>query len=183
MRLTLMLVVAAIGGCAYNKAVDTTAALQAIAAADSPSVTTYTLLPENILPPGHPLAGKVLAFPSVPGKDATLEVYYPDGQIAARAATKRSAVVDAIAGAAVGIDLGKAAEAAQERAWITSEREAWMAEFRPFIQAGMARLVAPSPPSSGDGGKLLRALRALRDMPGLSTDAKAAIDAILSQVE
>lgn len=180
--ITLILVTAAIGGCAYNRAVDTTAALQAIAAADSPPVQTYTLLPDNLLPAGHPLAGKVLALPAVPGKDATIEVYYPDGQVAARATTRRSAVVDAIAGAAVGIDLGKAAEAAQERAWITSEREAWMAELRPFIQAGMSRIVAPAQPS-GDGGKLLRALRALRDMPGLSTDARAAIDAILPQVE
>jgi len=128
-------------GCAGTKAVDSTRAVQALTAGESH--VTYSLVPglEGLDPS---LQGKVVAIPTVPGKDVDFKAYYPDGQMKLSLTTARSPVIDVLLAGVAGIDAEKFAEDARMRAWVTAEREAWMALIGPMIQAKFAASLASS---------------------------------------
>lgn len=128
------------GGCAGWKAVDTTAAIEAVTAGEH--TVTYTVVPGDIIG----LGDKSLAIPTVPGKDVQFRYSKTaEGAVEMTLGTTRSEVLDVLFAAAAGIDAEKFAEDARTRAWVSAEREAWMAVVGPLIQQAMNRPPAPTP--------------------------------------
>lgn len=86
-----------LSGCAGSKALSSDVAVDRITAGEQH--VTYTLLPDNLLPAGHPLSGKVVAIPTVPGKDVEVSVTDPaTGVTTFHMTTKRSVVIDVLLG-------------------------------------------------------------------------------------
>lgn len=151
-------------GCAGDKAVNSTVAVREVTRGESEQHVTYSLIPGD-LTDDPALAGKVLAIPTVPGKDIEFAWYYPDGTPRVKLATKRSAVIDALLTNINTIDGAKFAEDALRREWVSQERAAWFAEFQQFVPMMQQRLT-PAPPSVPTWKALLadpEALKALRD--------------------
>ncbi len=126
---------ATLGGCAATKAVDTTAAIQAVTAGESH--VTYSVLAGDVLDDPQ-FAGKSLLIPTVPGKDVSFKLYYPSGQVRAELTTQRSHVVDTLLAGAAGIDAEKFAADERLRAWVSQERAAWVELFREQMAARSA---------------------------------------------
>lgn len=94
-------------GCAATRAVDTTAALDRLTAAERQA--TYAPFPGNMT--GDPdLAGKTILIPTMPGKNVTLKTYYENGQERLSLTTERSAVLDALWAGANAADAAKFAQ-------------------------------------------------------------------------
>jgi len=131
-------------GCAGMKAVDSTAAVQALTAGEQH--VTYTLMPglEAIDPA---LKDRVIAIPTVPGKDVDFKMYNDAGQLKVSLTTARSPVIDVLLASVAGIDAEKYAEDARTRAWISAEREAWMALIGPMLQARFNQSMQPPEPT------------------------------------
>lgn len=143
--LSLMVLLLIVGclpvGCAGWKAVDSTAAVQAITAGEQHVTYSMVPVPEGIDPS---LQSKLLMIPTVPGKDVSFRMYNDAGQVKVELTTQRSAVIDMLLGSIAGIDVEKFAEDARMRAWVSAEREAWMALVGPMIQAKFNQSLASS---------------------------------------
>lgn len=146
LMISLLMLVLMVGCQGLSKAVDSTAAVRAITAGEG-HVTYSILLGEMLDDPKY--AGKLIAIPTVPGKDVDFKLYNDDGSVKASLVTRRSDVIDMLLGSIAGIDVEKFAEDARARAWVSSERDAWMGAIMPLIQA---RLTQPAETGGGDGG-------------------------------
>jgi len=107
LALVSVLAVPLLMGCAATKAVDTTAGIAAMTAAESHA--TYAPFPGTMT--GDPdLAGKTILIPTMPGKNVTLKTYYENGQERLSLTTERSAVLDALWAGANAADAAKFAQ-------------------------------------------------------------------------
>ena len=149
----LLLIVGCLCACQGLKTVDSTAAVQALTEGERHVTYTTVPVPDGIDPS---LQGKLLMIPTVPGKDVDFRMYNDAGQLKVSLTTQRSAVVDMILGNIAGIDVEKFAEDARMRAWVTAEREAWMALVGPLLQRQAA---APTPYADDLKATLLELLK------------------------
>lgn len=158
-------------GCQGMKATDTTKAIEAVTAGERQ--VTYTVVPGSLA--GMPQ--NTIAIPTVPGKDVQFHKYFPDGTPEMTLTTRRSDVIDILFASAAGIDAEKFAEDARTRAWISSEREAWMGLAQPFLAAALQRYQSggqPAPPSNGTGDLKTLLRTELQSMvPDLATKLRA----------
>lgn len=163
-----------LSGCAGDKAVNSTVAVREVTRGESEQHVTYSLMPGD-LTDDPALAGKVLAIPTVPGKDIEFVWNYPDGTPKVKLATKRTAVIDALLGNINTIDGAKFAEDAARREWASQERAAWFAEFQQFVPLLQQRMT-PAAPSVPTWKSLLadpEAIKSLREALGVAAPVPA----------
>lgn len=128
-----------VGGCAMTKAVDTTAGLQAMTAGEQTQHVTYSLMP-GALTDDPVLKDKLVALPTLPGKDITFKAYYADGRPRWELTTQRSAVLDALW---AGANTADALKAAQDR---------WNAEYYgALMERILDRVMSVIPLMTGGG--------------------------------
>lgn len=116
------------------------------------------------------MADKVLAIPTVPGKDVSFHAYYPDGTPHYTLDTTRSGVLDVLMAGVAGIDAEKFAQDMRTMQWISQERAAWQAMLSPLLQAAVRRydvqtdVRASAPPAAPPESRVLDLLQELRDL-------------------
>ena len=128
-------------GCASLKAVDTTAAIEALTAGESR--VTYTVVPGEIAG----MSDKTLAIPTVPGKNVKFRSYYPDGKPQWELDTSRDAIVSALLSGAAGIDAAKFAHDQWVMEQMLTRIDALTARFLPLLESRLApSATAPAGP-------------------------------------
>lgn len=132
-------------GCAGQKAVDSTAAIRALTAGESH--ITYSMIPGDLVG-NAAFAGKVIAIPTIPGKDVEFNAFYADGTPFMVLKTKRSAVTDAILGQIAGIDAQKFAEDAAQREFYSAQIDKLLAIVQPFLQQALVNYQAGGGPTT-----------------------------------
>lgn len=118
-------------GCASWKAVDTTKAVDYSTRAESH--VTYTMIPGDLLKNNPELEGKVLALPTVPGKDVDFQMYDSNGNLVINLKTRRTDVINALWASVQTTDDRKFVEAALERQFFSDMFDKMAAMIQPYI--------------------------------------------------
>ena len=133
-------------GCAALKAGDTTQMTADMTKGETH--VTYTVLPTDLVAdPNSPLYGRLLAIPTVPGKDVTVDVYYETGQPLCHLATKRTDVLAALWSGAATADQMKFVQDQWMMEQVMTRIDSLVAMFAPVLQQRLA-----VPPAPADGG-------------------------------